>query len=880
MREWQAGLPPEVVEEINQHLADVHRMALIQGKSTDEADRLVAQEVRYVDQLAAAIARRNAPLTGPPPSPGTGRVWAGMVRDIHRAIRFFAARRAYTAVIVLTLAVGVGGCIAVYSLFNALLRTPLPYPEPDRLVLLWETPTNNPNGRSAVAVPAYRDWAAGTSSFESLGIFATASFNAAGAADPEQILAARTSASLFDVMAVAPALGRVFTPVEQTSGQQVAVISESFWKNQFLADASVLGKAVRLNGRVYEVIGVMPSHFAFPSRSIAVWIPLTPTPEEEQRDWHSFRVAGRLAQGVTFQQASIDVERVGDALRLRHPEHANEGVRIERMADFGLEGAEEMLAALSVAVGLVLLIACINVAGLQLALGVSRHREFATRLSLGARYGHLIRQLVAENFVLAGLGGVGGLVAAFIITRSFDLLLAPGFRNLPFRGDIEVSVDAGALMFAAAISMVSAVLFGIAPLAALGRRSLQPSLRAGDRGATQMATTTRRLLVTGEIALAIVVLASAGIMVRSLATLLQQPPGLDPQHILTMQVSLPQEDIYGPPERRTFCSDLHREGGAVPGILRLSAIDSLPLSGGNSNRLFVIEGRPQRGPHDLIAAEYRVVCPSYFSSLTIPLARGRDFTARDAAGAPEVVIVNRAFVEQHLPREDAIGRRIKLGDLESRNPWLTIVGVAEDVRQLGLDSSPLPEMYRPYSQAAAPVMTVVAKTSGAPLLWATAMRSAIRRVDLTLPTANVRAMDDVIAESVEWRQTPMRLLSGFAVVGLLLAGVGIYSVLAYYVSQRTREFGLRVALGASRRTLVRLVLAQSMLPVTGGVVLGIAGSVWAGRLLSSFLYQVQPGDPIVVAAVVALLALVALASSWVPARRAAAIDPATALRDE
>jgi putative ABC transport system permease protein len=874
----EAGaLPREVVEEVAQHIADVHRAALFHGASDEEADARVELEFANIRDLAQAFVRRQRT---PIPLEPASSIAAGIWRDVVHASRLLRARRGYSAVVVLTLAVGIGACTAVFSLFNALLLGPLPYPDPDRLVLLWETDAGEPNATFIVSYPNYRDWARELESFAALGIWEHRTYNVSASADPEQVPGVRASASLFDVLGVAPALGRTFTAAEDEPGHRVAVISDAVWRVHFAAAPDVIGKSMHLNGSAYEVIGLMPRGFAFPRRGTGVWTPFALTAQDRGRASHSFHVAARLREGITFEQAHDEVERLGETMRQKYEENSDEGATLQRMRDYGMGNTSRILVALSGAVALVLLIACVNVAGLQLALGLTRRREFVTRLALGASYQQLARQVFVEGVLLAFVGGTGGLGLAFVVTQGVDLILSPGFRNLPFRGDVAITLDTRVLAFAMGASVASALLFAFVPLIGLRTPTLQPLLRDADRGTTRIAAATRRALVTAEVALAIIVLSSAGLMIRSVSTLLQVQPGLDPSNVLTMQVALPQADTYGPAERAAFCSNLQREVGSLPGVIRASAISHLPLSGANAGRGFTIEGRPQTTFQDGPSADYRLICPNYFAAMAIPPVAGRDFNERDGREGEPVVIINRSAARLYWPEGNALGQRLKLGGYESRNPWMTVVGVVEDVKHFGLEAEARRELYRPYGQAAWPVMTVVTKTAGEPMAWQRTVRGALTRVEPHLPAANAESMEDVISGSVAWRETPMRLLTGFALVGLLLAGLGVYGVLAYYVSQRTRELGVRVALGATKRELVGLVLKQSAIPLVLGVVLGLVGSVASGRFLTELLYEVRPGDPLVLATITSLLIVVALLSSVIPARRAAMVDPLTALREE
>jgi putative ABC transport system permease protein len=623
----------------------------------------------------------------------------------------------------------------------------------------------------------------------------------------------------------------------------------------------------------------MPPGFQFPQQGTGVWVPFHVMPRDRERNSHSFQVAARLASGVTFESARADVTQVGRALQLRYEENEEEGSTITPMAEHNLGPVRAMLTALMGAVGFVWIIACVNVANLQLGRALSRRREFALRLSLGAGFGRLASLLFAESLVLAVAGGAGGLMVTSIVLRAADLVITPGFRTLPFRGEVAMSIDGAVLLFCAATAVLAAALFGFAPLVALKGREPSGLLREGERGSTGVANTARRTLVALEVALAIVVLSGAGLLVKSLSGLLGVNPGLDPRDVLTLQVSLPQQDTYGPPVRENFCAELSRHAEGHPGVLSIGAISHLPLSGANATRGLTIEGRVAT-PDDQAGAAYRLSCPGYFATIGIPIVEGRDFTHRDVTRGEQVAIVSKAMAARYWPGVSPVGKRLKLGSADNDQPWRTVVGVAGDVRHFGLDSEAQREFYVPYSQSAWPVMTLVAKTAGDPALWQSAVTGIVKRVDPALPVARVQPMDRVILASVDWRQTPMKLLTVFAIIGLLLASVGVYGVLAYFVSQRTREIGIRAALGATRRQIAAMVIRQSMLPIAAGVLVGVGGSIASGRILQELLYQVRPGDPQVIAAIVALLAGVGLLASWLPARRAASIDPVIALKDE
>jgi putative ABC transport system permease protein len=867
----------DAIDEIADHLHDLYRAAERDGKSAAEADAIVEAELARMGPLAIAVgerARRRAPRSA------AAGAWSGLAGDLRHAIRGLGLNRGYSTIVIVTLALGIGACTAVFSIVNALLLGSLPYPQPHELVMVWECDAINRDKTFVVAWPTYQDWKRESRSFAAFGIWEYRTYNVASTQEPEQVQGIRATASLFTVLGVPPALGRIFTEEEEKPGHRVVVISDGVWHTHFAGQRSAIGSSIRLNGEPFEIIGVMPKGFTFPWRNNGVWVPFAREYQDEQRGSHSFLVAARMKPGVEFEQARADVEQVGRSLQQKYEDSREEGSTITRMSETGLGTVRPMLTALMGAVALVLLIGCVNVANLQMGRALARRREFALRLALGAGIGRVARQLLAESLVLAAAGGLGGVFLAWGATQAADAVLTPGFRALPYRGEVPIVIDARVLLFAAGAAIACAALFGFAPLIGLGTRNPQRMLREGDRSSTSIANIARRSLVALEVALAIIVLCGAGLLVKSLSSLMQVPPGLDPREVLTLQVSLPQADTYGPPVRESFCADLSRSADGLPGVLRIAAISHLPLSGANAGRLLTVEGYTPKAD-ETVSGAYRLTCPGYFATLGIPIIEGRDFDHGDVTKGRPVVIINRAMAQAYWKQgESPIGRRLKLGGPRSENPWHVIVGIAADVRHFGLDSEAVREIFMPYAQAAWPTMTIVAKTAGDPMTWQSSLRDVVRRVDPDLPVAQVRSMEWIVGSSTNWRQTPMRLLTGFAMIGLLLASIGVYGVLAYYVSQRTREIGVRAALGASRRQLATMVVRQSMLPIGAGVILGVAGSLASGRLLQQFLFHVQPGDPQVIAAIVALLIAVSLLASWLPARRAAAIDPLVALRDE
>jgi putative ABC transport system permease protein len=881
-----ATLDEDVIAEIAEHLQELHRTALASGRSHDEASDAVEQEMQNLPALtrAAAAAKRQRTARGvPEPRPAERRHFlAALKGDLVYGTRLLVSRPAFAAVAILTLALGIGANTAIFSVINALYLRPLPFPEPERLVMTWEADADNLSDVFIVSQPNWEDWQRQSRSFEHMAIWENLPFNLAGDREPEQVLGMRTSHGLFPMLGVRPQLGRTFTAEEDAPGHNVVVISDGLWRSRFGARPDVVGQAMRVNGTPHEIIGVMPPRFAFERRRHQVWVPIAFKPNDGDRDSHSFRSAARLRPGVTFEEAKSELETIGARLAVEY-EEANRGetATITPMADLGVAYLKPTLYALSGAVMLVLLIACVNVANLLLAQSVSRQREFAIRAALGAGRGRLVSQLLAEGLLLSLAGAAAGVALAWIGISALDSVLPPAIVMAPFREAAGTPLDPVVLAFTLAVAVVTGVLFSLAPIFGLRRTEAAMSMKSsGDRGGTGSSTGIRGVLVGVEVALAVVVLAGAGLMIRSVARLLDVSPGLDATHVLLMSVALPQEDFYGPPVRTTFCRDLDRELASVPGVLEHGAISHLPLSGANAGRGLSIEGRVVTNPADAAGAAYRLTCPGYFGALGIPILRGRDFTHADATDAAGVVIVNETMARTYWGEENPVGKRLKLGKVDSEDPWLTVVGVVRDVRHFGLDSTARREIFRPYAQAAWPQMTITVKSGPPPSGIAAPVRQAVQRIDRDQPVTQLQTMEEVVAESIGSRRFPMLLLSVFSGVALLLAIVGVYGVVSCIVSQRAREIGIRMALGAHAAQVVRMVIGRSMKPIAIGLAAGSAAALLASRLLEALLYEVTPHDPLVLSTIVMVLGGSAAIASLVPARRAATVDPLAVLKDE
>ena len=892
MPDWRAlitarleaeALDPDVIDEIAEHAEELYRASLASGRTAGESLADVHAELADLPAVirAARAARRRRPGPAPEPaSPGRMRLAAAFARDLAYGVRTLAARPGTTLVAVVTLALGIGASTAIFSVVHSVLLAPLPFPEPDRLVMLWEADADDPEDFSIVSEPNYTDWSRLATSFESTAIWEYQSFNLAGGDDPEQVLGLRVSSSLFTVLRVAPQIGRTFSPAEDAPGHDVVVISDALWRRRFDADPSVAGRNIRLNGRPFEVIGVMPESFRFVRQRDAVWVPIQFTPQDRGRGSHSFQAAARLKDGVEFDAAKAEMMAIGRQLAAAHEENFGEIATISRMHEFGVAPLRETLLMLLGAVGLILLIACANVANLLLAQAAARQREFAIRTALGAAPARIGLQLFAEGLLLALAGGAAGILLAWLGTAALADSLPRAVSLAPFRDPAAVPLNATVLAFTFGLATLTGILFTMAPIAGSWRTSADAALRTGDRAGAPRLTWLRHTLVAAEVALAVIVLAATGLVIKSMMRLIEVDPGLVTANVLTMNMALPQADFYGAPERKSFCADVIREAGSLPGVQSVGAISHLPLSGANAGRGFAIEGRPEPPPGDGASAFYRVTCPGYFRTLGIPVIAGRDFSIDDRLGSPMVVILNELTAREYWPDESPLGRRIKFGDLSSDSPWLTIVGVVKNVRHFGLDVDEYPEIYRPYSQVAWPVMTVTVKTATEPMALASAARAALRRIDPDQPVSNIRSMDDVLNQSLGFRRFPMLLLGLFSGIALALAAIGVYGVVGYLASQRTREIGIRMALGARRGAVERLIVARSLAPIAIGVAGGIGGALAASRLLEAFLYQVRPSDPMVLTTIGGALASVAVLASWIPAHRAAGIDPVRVLRQD
>lgn len=804
-----------------------------------------------------------------------------MINDLRFAIRMLVRSPAFSILAILTLALAIGANSAVFSVINAVLLRPLPYENPEQLVRVFGT---QPQLAQAPTSPAnFLDWKEQNQAFERIATFVGQGFNLLGGDKPERVRGARVSADLFQLLGMEPALGRTFQSDEEQRGpNRVVVLSHDFWRSRFAGDDSIIGKSITLNDQTYTVIGVMPAGFAFPNERTQLWTPIAfSDTERATRDTNYIDVIARLKPGVTLAQAQEHMSALARQQAQRFPDtNTGIGVKLVALGEHTVGNIRPVLVVLLAAVAFVLLIACANVANLLLARAADRQREMAIRSALGASRSRVVRLLLVESVVIAVVGGAAGLMLAI---WGIDLLVALKPGNLPRVA--EISIDRGVFGFAALLSLITGVGFGLVPAWHVSKPDLNEGLKESSRG-TSGGPGRQRLrgsLVVCEIALSLVLLIGAGLMIRSFARLLAVDPGFNPTNVLQAFVSLPSTKYPDARRQAAFFDALLERTRNLAGVIAIGAVSDLPLLGGNST-VFDVEGRAPAQPGQRSLIDYRAASADYFSAMGMRLVKGRAFSARDTADAPGVVIINETTAARFFPNEDPIGKRIALsGPPDLRE----IVGVVADVRNYGLDADVKPEAYVPFVQnapeylsAVAAGMNIVVRTASDASAFAPTFRAQVQAIDKDQPISELSTMEAQLAESIAQRRFNMLLLAVFAGLALVLAAVGIYGVVGYTVAQRSHEMGIRMALGASRGDILRLVFGHSMLTTLAGIAVGLIAALALTRLISSLLYDVAPTDPLVFAGITSLLVLVASTATYLPARRAMRVNPIEALRHE
>ncbi|MFP5265264.1 MAG: ABC transporter permease [Blastocatellia bacterium] len=797
------------------------------------------------------------------------------IQDLRYGVRVLLKSPGFTAVAVIALALGIGANTAVFSVVNAVLLKPLPYKDSDRLVLMTGASLETGQLRGSVSPPDFLDYREQNTTLERLAAVAGASFSLTGGAEPERVQSARVSEGFFEALGVDPAYGRTFTSEEEQAGRdQVVILGNGLWRRRFGADPNVLGQAITLNDKSYLVVGVMPEGFQYP-RDAELWVPFAfKTPQTSVRRFHYLRPVGRLKQGVSLQQAQADLTSIARRLAEQYPDSNRDyGAGIVSMTERVVGDMRQPLWVLSGAVGFVLLIACANVANLLLARASARQKEIAVRSALGASRGRVARQLLTESMLLSAFGGALGLLVAWWGVKG---LVALSSDNIPRVK--EVGIDGRVLGFTALVSLVTGIAFGLIPAIQASRADLNETLKEGARSAaTALGQWVRRALVVFEVAIALFVLVGAGLMIKSFMRLSEVDPGFEPGNVLTMQVALTQGKYPDAIQRVNFFRQLIHRLEALPGVRAAGTISQLPMSGQNNDTRFFIEGKPD-DRNNPTYANSRVASPDYFRALGIPLLKGRYFSEADSETTPKVVIISESFAREFFPGEDPIGQHIAI---DNGDEWKgEIIGVVGNIRHNGLAVEPWREMYVNQYQAPIGETNLVVSAGSDPAALTSAIKGEVQAMDKDVPLYAVRSMERLVSESVAQPRFRTLLLTIFAAVALVLAAVGIYGVMSYYVTQRTREIGIRMALGASSKDVLRLVVGQGMALAVSGVAVGLAGAFLLTRLMASLLYQVSAGDPATFAVISITLTAVALLASYIPARRATKVDPMVALRYE
>jgi predicted permease len=800
------------------------------------------------------------------------------LKDIRYGMRGLLKRPGFTAIVVITLALGIGANTTIFSVVNAVLLRPLPYPEPERLIRVWESNPKRGWPEFSASAPNFKDWQKQQTVFEHLAAQELATFNLAGNGEPERIASASVTANLFPMLGATPALGRNFLPEEEQVGRdRVVVLSYGLWQRRFGGDQTLVGKAVRLNNESYTVVGIMPADF----QSIGMrelWTPLVLDPAKEpwraDRANHNLSVFGRLKTGVTLAQAVTDMNAIAGRLEQQYPQlNAGWGVRLLTFYDWIVpqEVRRSMLVLLA-AVGFVLLIACANVANLLLVLAGARQREMAIRVALGGSRARLARQLLTESLLLAGLGGFAGVLLAFwgvALVASSDTLNIPRLN--------ETRLDGRVLAFTLIISVITGLVFGLAPAWRAAKLNLTETLKEGGLRGSDEKHRLRSVLVTAEIALALVLLISAGLMMRSFVRLQNVPLGFTPESLQTMQINLPASKYAAGAPRINFFNQLLTQLRTAPGVIDAAAITQPPLTAGNWAMEITFEGREAATNQGPLSADARAITPHYFRTMGIPVLHGRDFTEQDQGDAPLTLIVSEKFARRYWPNENPLGKRFRPG---TSNPFGEVVGVVGNVRNLSLDDEGRPAFYFSYGHIGMPGLVVVVRTTTGTQMQVAALRAQVASFDRDLPVFNIRTMAELVTRAAGQQRFQTVLLGLLSGVSLLLAAVGIYGLMSFLVRQRTHEIGIRMALGASRSHVLKLVVQRGMTLALIGIAIGIVGALALTRLMTSMLFGVTPTDVTTFVVVCGGLMVVALLACYFPARRATKVDPLVALRYE
>ena len=801
-----------------------------------------------------------------------------LLADIRFAARTLFKRPLFASVAALTLALGIGANTAIFSVVYAVLLAPLPFENPNDLTMIWGNNAAQNLNEQPASVPDYDDMKE-NHVFEKIAATRSQAFNLTGGDEPERISGVRVTVNLFSLLGVKPMLGRDFFEAEGLAeAEPVAIVSHRLWQQRYGSDSNLIGRTLNIDDKSYMVVGVLPPGIAYPTADASVYVPLITRPNELARGARFLRVIGRLKHGVSLSEARTEMGAIATRAAEQYPAtNTGYGIDLVPLHEQVVGRVRPALMVLLGATGCVLLIACANVANLLLARAASRRTEFAIRSALGASRAQLVRQVLTESLLLSSLGGALGLLLA---VWGVPALISISASSIPRAS--EVGINFRVLGFTAVVSLATGIVFGIAPALRSSSRHATDALREARRGTAGSVLHQRLLsgLVVSEVAIALVLLAAAGLMIRSFLSISKVSPGFNPKGVLTLGIGLSSKysDIQ---KQANFYESLLAKVRTMPGVESAAGNIRIPMLGFNASTSFTIQGKPVQSG-DEPNADYRAVTEDYFKSMGIPLLKGRDFTERDNRDAPETIVINKMLAEHFFGSEDPIGKRIQI--FPDPNRWREIVGVVGDIRLVGLDAAINPTLYvpmpqNPYPNALRNVFLVV-RTSVDPKSLAAGIRGELRSLDRDVPLSQVQTMEDVVSDSLSQRRLNMSLLAAFSVLAAVLAAVGVYGVMAYMVAQRTHEIGIRMAMGAQQRAVMMMVLGDGAKLTAIGIGIGLAAAFGLTRVLSSLLYGVSAADPRTFAAISVLLACIALAASYLPARRAAQVDPLEALRQD
>ena len=880
------GLPPtrevEIIEELSQHLQDHFDDAISRGATEDEArqgalaeiDDLLGRELARVEKRATT----NAPALA---DPRKGNFFADVTQDIRYALRMFAKNPGFTAIAVLALALGIGANTAIFSVVDAVLLRPLPFKNPDRLVMIWENATHLGFPKNTPSPANFLDWREQSTVFDGMAAFAEKSFNLTGLGEPERLDGRRVSANLFDVLGVTPLVGRTFLAEEDKPGTRVAVLSESLWKRRFGANPEIIGQAIALNGESYTVIGVVRSTITLPAFGKwrdQVWVPLAfPSEEAANRGNHFLQVIGRMKSSATLKQAQTEMQTIMARLAQEYPVYNTRiGAVVRPLHEEIVGDIKPALLVLLGAVVFVLLIACANVANLLLARAAVRQKEIALRLALGADRARLTKQLLVESIILSLIGALVGLGLAYAGLQVLTRFVPPEVMQAD-----TIAINPAVLMFTLIVAIVTGVIFGLAPAIQASHLDLTDTLKEGarDSGAGVRGKRLRSSLVIAEVAVSFILLIGAGLLINSFMHLHNLDPGFRADHLLALNVDLSEVKYPDAQRRIAFFDEVVRRLRELPGVQSVAVAGNLPFTYNGDSMGIAVEGIPDPPPDQWPDVIYRTVGPGYFATMGIPLVRGRDFTDQDTLDTTLGVVISEKTAKHYWPNEDPIGKRLKPGSTTGQSPWRTVIGVVQDVRQNDFIAEPKMQMYLSFRQVQSLVANaLVIRTTVDPLTLAVPARNAIWSVDKDQPVSNIETMQHIVAGAVARQRFSMLLLGIFAGLALVLSAVGIYGVMSYSVAQQRREIGIRIALGAKRSDVLAMTVKNGLKLVAVGLMFGLIMALAVTRVMASLLFGISATDPATFVMIAMVLVAVAFLASYIPALRATKIDPMIALR--